>query len=123
MGRRTWESIGKALPGRTTVVISRGTPALPEGVRRAGSLDEAIAVARGAGDDEAFVAGGAEIYRHALTIADRLHLTRVHAEPEGDTFFPHWDAEAWPVVESERHPADTSHPFAYTFEVRERARR
>jgi dihydrofolate reductase len=90
MGRKTFESIGSVLPGRTTVVISRGRPALPPGVLLAHSIDEAVAMARASGDFEAFVAGGAEIYELALPVADRLYLTRVHTITDGDIRFPSW---------------------------------
>lgn len=124
MGRRTWESIGRPLPGRTTVVISRDADLeLPDGVTRAGSLEAAIEVAVSAGDDEAFVAGGAEIYRQSLDRADRLYLTRVHAAPEGDTEFPEWERDDWILVASERHEADDTHAYAFTVEILERAHR
>lgn len=123
MGRRTWDSIGRALPGRRTVVISRGRPPLPAGVRLACSLEEALAIARSAGDDEVFIAGGAEIYRQAIPIADRLLLTRVRTEPEGDAHFPPWNPAEWLVTSDEPHESDERHAFPYTFEVLERARR
>lgn len=123
MGRRTWESIGRPLPGRTTIVVTRSSPELPAGVLTATSLDEAIALAVSAGDDEAFVAGGAEIYRQSLGRVDRLYLTHVHATPEGDTLFPEWEPNDWTVVSSERHEPDERHVCAYTFEVLERAHR
>jgi dihydrofolate reductase len=115
MGRKTFESVGRALPGRTMLVLSRSRPALPEGVRRVASLEEAIDTASAAGDEEAFVAGGAEIYRQALPRADRLYVTRVHARVEGDTRFPELDEGAWRIVAREvRHP-DARHLHAYTF--------
>jgi dihydrofolate reductase len=122
MGRRTFEAdVGRPLPGRTVVVVSRGRPELPAGVRRAGTLDEAIAIAAAAGDPEPFVAGGAEIYRLALPRADRLYLTRVHARPEGDTVFPPFDEAAWREVFREDRPADAEHRYALSFLVYERA--
>ena len=120
MGRRTWESIGKPLPGRTTVVISRRQPELPEGVQLASSLDQAIETAAAAGDEEAFVAGGAGIYRLTLPRADRLYLTRVHAAIEGDTMFPQWDEAEWQLVASDRHQADQRHAWAFTFQTFDR---
>lgn len=120
MGRRTWESIGRALPDRTTVVISRGRPAVPEGVLIASSIDEAIEIASASHDDEAFVAGGAEIYRQALDRADRIYLTRVHASFAGDTLFPDWLETEWKRVRAERHEIDERHPYAFTFEIYER---
>lgn len=120
MGRKTFESIGKPLPGRTTVVISRGQPELPEGVRLASSLGEAIEIARAAGDDEAFVAGGEEIFTEALGTADRLYLTRVESEVEGDRFFPEIDHAEWRLLTSERRPQDERHAYAIEFQLLER---
>ncbi len=120
MGRKTWESIGKPLPGRTTVVISRGRPELPAGVHLASSLDQAIEIGAEAADDEVFVAGGSGIYRLALPRADRLYLTRVHASIEGDTFFPEWNQTDWRLVASDRHQADAQHAFAFTLQVFDR---
>lgn len=117
MGRRTWESIARPLPGRTIVVISRGAPELPAGVHLAASLDDALALARRAGDDEAFIAGGAQIYRLALPLADRLYLTRVHARPEGDVFFPALDWSRWRRRRCHHHPADERNECAHTFEI------
>ncbi len=120
MGRRTWESIARPLPGRTIVVISRGAPELPAGVHLAASLDDALALARRTGDDEAFIAGGAQIYRLALPLADRLYLTRVHATFDGDTRFPPWNTSTWRLTASEDHPADAQNPHPVTFETWER---
>ncbi len=120
MGRKTFESIGRPLPGRTTVVISRGRPDLPEGVELAASLDEAIELARAAGDDEAFVAGGAEIFRAALLRADRLYLTRIRADVDGDRFFPELDLADWELVSSEARDADERHAYPLEFQLLER---
>ena len=120
MGRLTWESIGRALPGRTTVVISRGQPDLPNGVLLASSLDQAVRISTDAGDDEAFVAGGAGIYRLALPRADRLYLTRVHAAIEGETHFPDWDLANWNLVSSERREIDERHTWPFTFQIFDR---
>ncbi len=114
MGRRTYESIGRPLPDRTTIVVTRQPGWHADGVLTAGSVPEALA--RGAElDDEVFVAGGQEIYREALPVADRLVITRVDARPDGDTVFPPVDWAAWQelsrepkdgfeVVTYERHP-------------------
>lgn len=127
MGRRTFESIGRALPGRTTVVISRGRPPLPDGVALAASLEEALGIARRAGDDEAFVAGGAEIFRAALSRADRVYRTRVHAAVDGDTRFPELGPsleteDGWQLVEQQRLPAGDRDDHPTTFEIWERRR-
>lgn len=122
MGRRTWESIGRALPGRRTVVVSRQSEYQPgvDAVDVAGDLASAFAIAEQRGETEAFVVGGAEVYREALMLADRLYLTRVHAAVEGDTFFPEFVGEEWRKVESSRHQADQRNDHPFSFEVYER---
>ena len=122
LGRKTFDSIGAVLPGRTMVVISRGRPTLPAGVLLATSFEEAIELARSNADDEAFVAGGAEIYTQALPAADRLYLTRVHSDCEGDTLFPPWQESEWQEVFREDHPADDRNAHPYSFLVYERRR-
>jgi len=112
MGRKTFESIGRPLPGRTTIVLSRGTPALPEGVKLAESLDQAIEMARAADDSEAFIAGGAAVYAEALPRADNLYLTRVAIDAEGDTTFPDWDRDSWQLVSVEGCPRREGEPAA-----------
>ena len=97
MGRRTFESVGRPLPGRTTVVVTRQPGWEAEGAIRAGSVGEALALA-GSIDEEVFVVGGAQVYADALPVADRLALTFVDAEPEGDTVFPEVDWGEWRVV-------------------------
>jgi len=111
MGRRTFASIGKALPGRTTIVISRGGFVAPEGVLVAASLEAALA--KVPAGQETFVVGGAEIYALALPRADRLHLTRIGAEFAGDTRFPDWDSTRFALDHSEQHPADAEAPFEW----------
>ena len=97
MGRRTYESVGRPLPGRTTVVVTRRPDWEPEGALRAGSVEEALATASEI-DDEVFVVGGAQVFADALPATDRLALTFVDAEPEGDTFFPEVDWRQWREV-------------------------
>lgn len=118
VGRRTWESIGRPLPGRTLVVISRTLGPRAGDVVVVASLPEALEAARD--DGEVFVAGGAEIYRLAVPLADRLYLTRVHAEVEGDTRFPEIDWTSWARVGTDEHPADDRNEYPSTFEVWER---
>lgn len=120
MGRRTFEAIGRALPGRRNVVLTRNTSFAPLGVETAANLDEALALA---GDcRRVMVIGGAELYRAALPLARRIYLTRVHARPEGDTFFPVLDASEWRQVACTTHPADSTSPEALSFIELERAR-
>jgi len=121
MGRKTWESIGRPLPGRTTVIITRqrgyGMPV--PGVKIAHSLDDAIAAC---GDDrEIFVIGGAELYVQALPRAGRLYLTTVDAEIAGDTSMPDFDAGKWCEVSSESFPADERHRHSFRCVTYERA--
>jgi dihydrofolate reductase len=122
MGRRTWESIGRALPGRQTIVVTRQPNYLSNdpNVTIASGLDDALQAAADAGDDEAFIVGGAELYTESLPLANRLYITHIHANVEGDTYFPdvHW--QDWRPVAAEEHDADEKNEHAYRFEVYER---
>jgi dihydrofolate reductase len=122
MGRRTWESIGRLLPGRRMIVVSRqaGYCAGTLGVSTAASLEIALHMTADAGDDEVFIIGGAELYRAALPLADRLYLTRVHAEVAGDTLFPLTELRGWRCIQSEHHDKDAANDFSFSFEVYER---
>ncbi len=120
MGRKTWESIARPLAGRRMVVITRQSGYLADGVEVAVNLEDALAIARAAGDDEAFVIGGAEIYRLALPRADRLYMTLVLAEVEGDTKFPEVDWETWARIETEQVDADADNEYPSLFYVFER---
>ena len=125
VGRATWESVGRPLPDRTFVVVTGRPGYLAHGARVVRSLAEGISLARAAGDEEPFVAGGAGIYREALErgLVDRLYLTRIHRAYEGDTRFPAFDESLWRRVERERHAAEaaTDRP-AFDFLVLERRR-
>ncbi|UCE85926.1 MAG: dihydrofolate reductase [Deltaproteobacteria bacterium] len=112
MGRRTFESIQGPLPKRTTIVVTRNRAYRAPGAVVVEDLDAALAAA--AGDDEVFVAGGAELYREALPRADRLYLTVVHTDVAGDVFFPEVDFSAWRLVDEVRHEADVRHAHAFT---------
>jgi dihydrofolate reductase len=118
MGRRTYESIGRLLPGRTTVIVTRQHDYNVPGAIVAHSVEEALAVC--AGDDEIFVIGGAELFRDTLPIADRLYLTVVDAEPKGDTFMPDFEAGKWREVKTESFAPDTRHAYGYRFSILER---
>jgi dihydrofolate reductase len=125
MGRRTWESLGRPLPGRTSIVVTRQprfATAFPE-VRIASTIEAALDAAAAApgGDVEAFVIGGGEIYAVAMPHANRLYLTRVLASVEGDATFPPWDERHWRLLTTENHAADAKNDFPHTFEVYERA--
>lgn len=93
MGRKCWESIGRALPGRKNIVISRGTPLLPEGVTLVHSMGDALAAA----GDGCFVIGGGQIYSEAMDFASTLYITRVFCNPDADVFFPPIEADIWDI--------------------------
>lgn len=118
MGRRTFESIGLALPGRRNLVLSRDPEYSAPGIELFGSLTEALEGARQAG--EVFVLGGAAVFAEALGHADRIYLTRVHAPVAGDTRFPELDPRLWRQVADEPHAADSDNPLAYDFQIWER---
>lgn len=119
MGRRTCESIGRALPGRRSIVLSRDPSYMPPaGVLRAPTLDAALALAADATD--VFVIGGAAVYEAALPRADRLLLTVVHGRVEGDTHFPQLDLHEWALVNERTHDRDARHAFAFTVRTFER---
>ena len=119
MGRKTYESLGRPLPNRTNVVITRQQVEIP-GCRVVHSLGEAVALFPG--DDEVFVIGGAQIYGEALPAADRFYLTRVHRAYEGDTRFPEWDAAEWRLVGSASFPCGDRDESPFTFDPDERNR-
>lgn len=118
MGRRTWESLGRALPGRRNIVVSRSPSYRAPGAEVVRSLEEAWRAAGQA--DEAFVIGGAQLYAEALAVADRIYLTEVAADVEGDTRFPPLAPGEWRESLLAEHPADERNPFALRFLLLER---
>ncbi|MFP4144102.1 MAG: dihydrofolate reductase [Phycisphaeraceae bacterium] len=112
MGRRTFESIGKPLPGRRNLVLTRDRDWQAEGAEVVHSLDEAVAKVAG---DRLDVLGGSEVYRQALPMATRIEMTLVHAEPEGDTHFPEFDKQGWRLTHRAEHPADGENAYAMSF--------
>jgi dihydrofolate reductase len=120
MGRRTYDSIGRPLPDRTSIVMTRDPSFHPDGVKVARSKEEALALAGDA--PEVIVFGGAEIFKQFLPDVDVVYLTSVDAEVEGDTFFDVGPGD-WLVRENERHEADARHPYAFSFLTLERARK
>lgn len=117
MGRKTWESLGRPLPNRTNVVVTRQELAF-EGARTVHSLAEAIALFPE--EEEVFIIGGAQIYAEALPEADRLYLTRVGRSYEGDARFPEWDESEWRLVRGESFPNGANYPHPFSFERYER---
>ena len=120
MGRRTWESIGRLLPGRTTVIVTRQRGYRAPGAKVAHSLDDAIAAC--GSDDEIFVIGGAALYAQALARAGRLYLTTVDAEVAGDTFMPEYAAGDWREVSSMSFVRDERHKYPFRCVTYERVR-
>jgi len=118
MGRKTFESIGRALPGRSNFVLTRDRGWSAPGVAVVHSVEEALAQAAGAA--ELVAIGGAEIYRLVLPFARRIYLTHVHADVPGDTYFPEFDATQWADVECSMQPADERHAYPVTFVTLER---
>lgn len=119
MGRKTYESIGRLLPGRTTIIVTRDPEYVVEGAVIAHTIGEAISACEGA--DEAFIVGGAEIYQATLPWATRLYLTKVHALiPDGDTHFPLVNFAEWELESSEEIPADEKNLYATRFEIWDR---
>ena len=115
MGRRTWESINRLLPGRTTVVITRDRAFEVPGAIVVHNVREALAACKD--DDEIMVIGGADIFRETLPLADRIYLTIVEAAPAGDTFMPEFDMAQWSETSSQRFEPDEKHAYAFTFYV------
>jgi len=115
MGRNTFESIGKPLPNRTTVIITRNKRYKKEGCKVAYSIEKAIEIAKE--DHDVFIIGGAQIYQQAIEkgLVDRLDITLVHQEFDGDVFFPEIDPKIWEEVARENFKADSKNKYAYSF--------
>ncbi len=116
MGRKTADSMGRALPGRRNLVLTRSGRAPFEGTEAVGSVDEALRIARGDGAEELSVIGGGDVFALALPLASRMHMTWVDTIVDGaDAFFPRFDASEWIETSREAHPADAKHAFAFEF--------
>ena len=120
MGRRNYESIGKPLPNRTNIVVTRNPDYRAAGCLVTHSLDDAM---NSAGNDrDIFIIGGAEIYRQAFGHANRIYLTLIHARIEGDTYFPEFEGPPWREISRERHERDENNPYSFSFLIYERSR-
>jgi dihydrofolate reductase len=113
MGRKTWESIGRVLPGRQNIVVTRNRDYLAAGCDVVSSLEQALVVAE---SDEAMIIGGGELYRQALPLAKKMILTRVDCEPEADTWFPEWEKSEWRIISSRSEPAYERNQYTYQVE-------
>lgn len=124
MGRKTFESIGKPLPGRTNIIVTRNKNYSAEGIKVVTSIKEAIALANDIavldGANELMVIGGAQLYADILDEVDRLYFTEVHAEVEGDAFFPNLDQSKWEEVAREKYLAEGPNSYDYSFVVLDR---
>ena len=117
MGRKTFESVNKPLPGRTNIVITRQNEWHFPGVVSVASLEEALQKAAATNALELFIIGGGEIYQQSLPIADRIYLTRVETEINGDAFFPEISSPAWQLKFEDKHERDEKHLYNYDFQV------
>lgn len=126
MGRKTWESIGRPLPGRTNIVVTRQQDYPAKGAKVRGSLEAALQLADSIaaidGAEQAFVIGGAELYRQALPLATLFHLTRIHAEVPGDTVLSGFDESEWRELSREDYSRDEENPFDYSICLLRRSR-
>jgi dihydrofolate reductase len=120
MGRKTFESLGKPLAGRTNIIITRQQNWQREGVFVANEIREAMAIAAKTDAKEAFIIGGGEIYKQTLPITQRLYLTRVHTTIEGDAFFPEFNKAEWELLSQLDFTADAKHAYDYSFQVWQR---
>lgn len=111
MGRKTYESLNRLLPGRTTVIVTRNSNYAVEGALIAHTLAEAVELCKD--DSEAFLIGGAELYKEGLELAGKLYMTEIDAEFEGDAYFPSWDCAAFHELERESHLSEKGLPFSY----------
>lgn len=120
MGRKSFDAMKTALPGRINIVITRRTDWHPEDVFISHTINDAIKKAKESEAKEIFIIGGGKIFKETIDIVDRIYLTRVHAKVEGDTYYPEIDKSVWKLVSSESHPADAKNNYPYTFEVWEK---
>ncbi len=113
MGRKTYESFGKPLKNRKNIIITRDKTLLIEGCEVVHSLDEALLLVKG--EEEVFIIGGAEIYRQSMSIANKIYLTRIYGDFEGDAYFPDINQEKWLQTRIAEHPADEKNPYPFAF--------
>jgi dihydrofolate reductase len=122
MGRKQFESMPQPLPGRTNIVLTRDATWSAEGAHVVHTLDEALAAARRVAAHEVMVIGGGEMYALSLPVADRLYMTVIDAEIDGDVHFPPFDERDWKEVSREDHAADARHPYAFSIRVLDRVK-
>jgi len=120
MGRKNLESFGKLLQNRINLILTRDKNYEHEGATIFNDLNEAIAFAKKNEEEELMIIGGGEIYKLALPLADKIYLTRIHAEIEGDVYFPKIEEKDWKMTEEYFHPSDDKHEYSFTFQTFER---
>ena len=120
MGRRNYEAEGKALPGRVNIVLTRNKEYIITDGIVVHQIEDAITIAEKAGEKELFIVGGEEIYKLAMPFTNRIYLTRIHTEADGDTFYPELDWSKWKEISKTHHKKDRFNPFDYDFLVYER---
>jgi dihydrofolate reductase len=122
MGQKTYESIGKALPGRKNIVLSFDTDYKCSGCVATNSINEALRIAADYKETEVFIIGGASVYKQTINIAEKLYITKVHHKFEGDSFFPKIDLKIWRIDSLEKNGRDNTNPFDYDFMVYKKAK-
>ena len=120
IGRKTFQSIGKPLPGRVNIILTMNPSFLAEGCQVVHTLDQALGIALDNGERETFIIGGAEIYTQSLSIANRIYLTLVHTESEADVYFPNLDESEWFLTSSMYFPSDEDNDYPTTFKILEK---
>jgi len=120
MGRKSFESVNKPLPGRTNIVITTNPDWKAETVIVVNNLKDAIQKAAETNSKQIFIIGGGEIYKQSMDIADSIYITRVHADLEGDTFFPEIDKSKWKLTSNQDFEADEKHAYSYSFQIWEK---
>jgi dihydrofolate reductase len=113
MGRKTYESIGKPLPGRISIVVTRNPSYVAEGCLVTNSVSAALALAESRGEDEAFIFGGNQIFKEGFPYTDRIYLTQIQVKFEVDTYFPHFDLSLWKETHAEIHPANEENQYPF----------
>jgi len=122
MGRKVYQSIGKPLPKRTNVIVTRNPFFIVSNCFIANSIEEGISIAQENGDDEVMIIGGGEIYKQTMDLWDKLYITEVDAVVAGDIYFPEMDLDQWALVSKEDHQKDSKNQYNYSFQVYDRKR-
>lgn len=120
MGRKNWESIPskyRPLPNRKNIVITRNSDFIEKKCDTVNSIEDAITISRNNDEDEVFIIGGGEIYRLGFSFIDKLYITEVKAEVDGDTFFPSWDKSNWKEISRIKHPIDNKHSYEFDYVI------